>query len=332
MALPRRTLLKHAGALGLTAAAGPLAWPAFAQATDWPNRPVRMLVPFGPGSTPDIVARLVCEKLNVSLGQPFVVENRAGAGGTIATNQMAKADPDGYTMGISITGPLVNNTVLYKSMPYDPFKDLAPITLAAVQPAVLTVSADLPARTAPELFELLRRNPGKYNYSSVGNGTVAHLAMELIKMRTNTFVVHIVYPSSPAAVLSMLQGDTQMAALAPAAVIPQVKDGKLRALAVTTAERTPTLPDLPTFREIGMPEVQASAWMGFVTRAGTPPAIIQKANAAMAAALRMPDVRQRMANVHMQPVGNSPAEFAAFMQDELRRWTPVIRRTGISLG
>jgi len=330
--MDRRTLIRHGGALGLAAVAGPAALTARAQSTDWPTKRVRMLVPFGPGSTPDIVARLVCDHMSKALGQTFVVENRAGAGGAIATNQMAKADPDGYTLGISITGPLVNNTLLYSNMPYDPFKDLAPLTLAAIQPAVLTVTTDLGVSSAPELFALMKKNPGKYNYASVGNGTVAHLAMELIKMRTETYAVHIVYPSSPAAVQSMLQGDTQMATLAPAAVMPQVAAGKLKALAVTLPERASTLPDLPSFKEIGLPEVQASAWMGFVTRAGTPQPIIDKASAAMAAALRDPEVVAAMHKVHMTPVGNTPAEFADFMQDELKRWAPVIQRTGLRLG
>ncbi len=325
----RRTFVRQGAAAALGLAASPL---LRAQATDWPSKPVRMLVPFGPGSTPDIVARLVSEHMAQALGQPFVVENRAGAGGMIATGMVAKAEPDGYTLGISITGPLVNNTLLYGSMTYDPFKELAPLTLAAIQPAVLTVTPELGVDSAPALFELLRRNPGRHNYASVGNGTVAHLAMELIKMRTNTFAVHIVYPSSPAAVQSMLAGDTQMAALAPAAVIPQVRAGRLKALAVTLPERSPFMPELPSFREIGLPEVQASAWMGFVGRAGTPQPILDKASAAMRAALRAPTVVERMNNVQMTPVGNSPAEFAAFMQEELQRWAPVIRRTGLKLG
>lgn len=327
--MQRRTLIRAGAAASVAALGAPL---ARAQAGDWPARPLKMLVPFGPGSTPDIVARLVSEQMATSLGQPVVVENKAGAGGMIATGQVAKADPDGYTVGISITGPLVNNTVLYESMPYDPFRDLAPLTLAAIQPAVLTVVPELGVDSAPGLFTLLKAHPGRYNYASVGNGTVAHLAMELIKMRTDTFAVHIVYPSSPAAVQSLLAGDTQMAALAPAAVIPQVKAGKLRALAVTLPERSPFLPDLPSFREIGLPEVQASAWMGFVTRAGTPQPILDKLHASMAAALRAPGVVERMHNVQMTPVGNTPAQFAAFMQEELRRWRPVIRRTGLKLG
>jgi tripartite-type tricarboxylate transporter receptor subunit TctC len=330
--MQRRRLIQSGAVAALAALGVPLAGRARAQAGGWPTRPLRMLVPFGPGSTPDIVARLVGEQIATTLGQPVVVENKAGAGGMVATGQVAKAAPDGYTLGISITGPLVNNTVLYRRMPYDPFKDLAPLTLAAIQPAVLTVAPELGVDSAPALFRLLKARPGRYNYASVGNGTVAHLAMELIKMRTETFAVHIVYPSSPAAVQSMLAGDTQMAALAPAAVIPQVKAGKLKALAVTLPERSPFLPDLPSFREIGLPEVQASAWMGFVTRAGTPQPILDRIHAAMAAALRAPSVVERMHKVQMTPVGNTPAQFAAFMQQELARWRPVIERTGLKLG
>jgi len=324
----RRRLL---GALGLGAGVSTLPALARAQGAGWPTRPVRFVVPFGPGSTPDVLARLVADRLSPALGQPMLVENRPGAGGNVGTDAVAKAAPDGYTVGVSITGPLVNNTVLYRKLPYDPFRDLAPVTLAATQPNVLAVSSELKVATVGELMELLRRNPGKYNYASVGAGTVAHLSMELIKARTNTFIVHVPYNTSPAAVMSILQGDTHMASLAPLAVLPQVQAGRLRALAVTTRERSVFMPEVPTFREAGIADIEATAWIGIVVPARTPQPIVDRLNREIVAVLREPASVARLRAVYMDPVGNSPREFAAFMQDELRRWEPVIRRSGVTI-
>jgi tripartite-type tricarboxylate transporter receptor subunit TctC len=304
---------------------------AYAQTSDWPTKTVKLIVPFGPGSTPDILARLVADRLSQNLKQSFIVENRAGAGGNIGTQAAARAQADGYTIGVSITGPLVNNTVLYSKLGYDPFKDFAPITLAAVQPNILAVSSTLGVNTAQELFALLRKNPGKYNYASVGNGTVAHLSMELVKNKSNTYIVHIPYASSPAAVTSMLSGDTQMASLAPAAVIPQVAAGKLKALAVSTSARYPGLPTIPTFKEVGIPDVEATAWIGIVVPTAVPTGIQEKIHREMVAALKDPTVVERLRAIYMEPVGNSQKEFAAFMQSELQRWKPIIERNKISL-
>lgn len=305
--------------------------PVQAQSIDWPTKTVKLVVPFGPGSTPDILARLVADKLGQNLKQSFIVENRAGAGGNIGTQNVARSSPDGYTIGVSITGPLVNNTVLYTKLGYDPFKDLAPITLAAIQPSVLSVPTSLGVNTVQELVTLLKKNPGKYNYASVGNGTVAHLAMELIKNKSGTYIVHIPYATSPAAVTSMIAGDTQMSALAPAAVIPQVAAGKLKALAVTTPERYPSLPNVPTFKEAGIANIEATAWIGIVVPAAVPVALQEKINREFVAALKDPSVADKLRNQYMEPVGNSQKEFAAFMQAELQRWTPIIQRNKIVL-
>jgi tripartite-type tricarboxylate transporter receptor subunit TctC len=322
-------------ALRATLAAGAAAaLPAAARAQaagDWPVRTVRLVVPFGPGSTPDVLARLVADRLAPALKQPVIVEKRPGAGGNLGTDVVAKAAPDGYTVGVSITGPLVNNTVLYRKMPYDPFRDLAPVTLAATQPNVLAVSSELGVSNVQELLALLRRNPGKYNYASVGAGTVAHLSMELIKAKTGTFIVHVPYNASPAAVMSILQGDTHMASLAPLAVIPQVKAGKLRALAVTTRERSVFVPDVPTFREAGIADIEATAWIGIVVPAATPAPIVARLNREIVGVLKEPATVEKLRAVFMEPVGNTPEQFAAFMQDELRRWKPVIARTGVTL-
>lgn len=324
----RRTFL----AAGLAPAIAALPALARAEAADaWPTKTVRIVVPFGPGSTPDLLARLVAERLGKKLGQSFIVENRPGAGGNIGTLAVVRAPADGYTIGLSITGPLVNNTVLYKKLPYDPFRDLAPVTLAAVQPSVLAVSPSLGVRTAQELLALLRANPGKYNYASLGAGTVAHLAMELIKVRSGTYIVHIPYPSSPAAVTSIITGETQMGTLPPAAVMPQVKAGKLEALAVTTATRSPLLPELPTFKEVGIPGVEATAWLGFVVPAAVPGPLVERINRELVAALKDPAVAEKLRGYYMEPSPGTPKEFADFMQAELQRWTPVIRRAGVTL-
>ena len=301
------------------------------RAQDYPNRPVRMIVPFAAGSTPDVFARIVGEKVGQALKQALVIENRAGAGGNVGTDMIAKATPDGYTIGVSITGPLVNNTVLYKKLPYDPFRDLAPITLGVHQPNVIAVAPSLNVNTMQELFALLKKNPGKYNYASIGAGSLSHLSMELIKARTGAFVVHIPYSSSPAAVTSVIAGDTQIASLAPLAIMPQVQAGRLKALAISTPRRSPLLPGIPTFREAGILDVEATAWIGVVAPARTPQPVIDRLNREFVAALKDPVTVEKLKAQYMDPAPTTAAEFAAFMQDELKRWGPVIRRSGATV-
>ena len=322
----RRQLLK---ALAATPAAM-LASPWARAQGDYPAKPIKLVVPFAAGSTPDVFARIVGERAAQGLKQPVVIENRAGAGGNLGTDVVAKAAPDGYTIGASITGPLVNNTVLYKRMPYDPFRDLAPITFGVHQANVLAVSPSLGVNTLKELMDLLRRNPGKYNYASIGVGSLSHLSIEMLKTLTNSYVVHIPYASSPAAVTSVLQGDTQIISLAPLAVMPQVQAGKLKALAVSTAKRVPQLPSLPTFREAGVP-LDGSAWIGLVAPAGTPAPIIDRLNREFVAAMRDPATNEKLRAQYMDPEPGTPAQFAAFMKGELDKWGPVIKRSGATV-
>ena len=303
--------------------------PAMAQ--DYPSRPIRLIVPFAAGSTPDVFARIVSEKASQGLKQPIVIENRAGAGGNVGTDAVAKAVPDGYTIGASITGPLVNNTVLYKKMPYNPFTDLTPITFGVHQPNVIAVSPALGVNSMPELFALLKKNPGKYNYASIGAGSLSHLSMELIKALTGTYVVHIPYTSSPAAVTSVIAGDTQIASLAPLAVMPHVPTGRLKVLAISTPQRSPLLPNIPTFKETGVLDVVASAWIGLVAPAKTPPAIIERLNREFVAAMKDPVTVEKLRAQYMEPQPGTPTEFASYMQEELKRWTPVIKRSGASV-
>jgi tripartite-type tricarboxylate transporter receptor subunit TctC len=305
-------------------------WTAARAQGDFPSKPIRMIVPFAAGSTPDVFARIVGDRASQGLKQPVVIENRSGAGGNLGTDVVAKAAPDGYTIGASITGPLVNNAVLYKKMPYDPFRDLAPITFGVHQANVIAVSPSLGVNTLKELMDLLRRNPGKYNYASIGVGSLSHLSIEMLKSLTNSFVVHVPYNSSPAAVTSVLQGDTQIVSLAPLAVMPQVQAGKLKALAVSTARRVAQLPDVPTLRESGVP-MDGSAWIGLVAPAGTPAPIIDRLNREFVAAMRDPATVEKLKAQYMDPDPGTPAQFAAFMKAELAKWGPVIKRSGATI-
>ena len=305
-------------------------WTAARAQGDYPARPIRLIVPFPAGSTPDVFARVVAERASQGLKQSVVIENRPGAGGNLGTDLIAKAAPDGYTIGVSINGPLVNNTVLYRKMPYDPFRDLAPITFGVHQANVVAVSPSLGVNTLKELMDLLRRNPGKYNYASIGVGSLSHLSVEMLKSVTNSFVVHVPYASSPAAVTSVLQGDTHIVSLAPLAVMPQVQAGKLKVVAVSTARRVAQLPDVPTLREGGVP-MDGSAWIGLVAPAGTPAPVIERLNREFVAAMRDPATHEKLRAQYMDADPGTPAQFAAFMRNELAKWTPVIKRSGATI-
>lgn len=321
--MQRRQLLQ-----ALSAAPVVIAAPWARAQGEYPAKAIKLIVPFGPGSTPDVFARVVSEHAAKTLGEAVVIENRAGAGGNLGTNLVAKAAPDGYTIGVSITGPLVNNTMIYDRLPYDPFKDIAPVTFGVHQGNVLAVSSSLGVSNMKELMDLLRKNPGKYNYASVGVGTLSQLSVEAIKALTNSFVVQVPYASSPAAVMSVLQGDTHLVSLAPLAVMPQVQAGKMKVLAVSTARRLPQLPDVPTFRESGV-ALDGSAWIGVIAPAGTPAPILQKLNAAYVGAMRDPAVVAKLRAQYMEPEAGTPAQFAAYMQAEKAKWGPIIKRAGI---
>ncbi|TWO70113.1 tripartite tricarboxylate transporter substrate binding protein [Caenimonas sedimenti] len=324
----RRKLLQALAATPAVLLAGP--WSSARAQGEYPAKPIRLIVPFPAGSTPDVFARVVSEKASQGLKQAIVIENRAGAGGNLGTDLVAKAAPDGYTIGASITGPLVNNVVLYKKMPYDPFKDLTPITFGVHQANVLAVSPALGVNTLKELMDLLRKNPGKYNYASIGLGSLSHLSIEMLKSLTNSYVVHIPYGSSPAAVTSVLAGDTQIVSLAPLAVMPQVAAGKLKAIAVSTAKRVPQIPNLPTFRESGV-DFDGSAWIGLVAPGATPAPIIERLNREFVAAMRDPAINEKLRSQYMDAEPGTPQQFAAFMQGELKKWGPVIKRSGATI-
>jgi tripartite-type tricarboxylate transporter receptor subunit TctC len=321
----RKNILGSLLALSIIAAA-----PA-AVAGDWPARPVHVIVAFAPGSTPDIVARMVSERLALRLGKPVVVENKPGAAGNIGTDAVAKAAPDGYTLGVTISGPLAANTLLFKKLPYDPQTDIEPLTIAATQPSVLVVSPGVEAADMPALLARLRANQGKFNYASMGTGSISHLAMATVAARSGADIVHVPYAGSGQAVTSVLAGDTQMAVLPAAAVMPHVRAGKLKALAVATAKRSSVLPDLPTLAESGLPDIQGDAWMGFIAPAKTPAAIVGRLQAEISQIVKSDDMKQKLQAQLMEPVGGTSAEFRATLQSDLARWQPVIRKNNITL-
>jgi tripartite-type tricarboxylate transporter receptor subunit TctC len=300
-----------------------------AAAQSWPAGNVRIIVPFAAGSTPDTVARLVGEKLQSRTGRAFIVENRPGAGGNTGTDAVAKAAPDGATIGLSILGPLAMNRVLMKSMPYDPFKDIAPITLLTLQPSVLAVSNQMGVASAGELIALMRKHPGKYNYASIGRGSLSHLTMALIASKSGVEVVHVPFTGSPQAALALVQNEVQMTVLPAISVTPLAADGKMRILAVTSSQRSAVLPDTPTLKEAGVEGVEASAWNAMIAPAATPSAMIDQMHAHIAAALDDPELRAKFSAQIMEPRSMRPDELRRFIAEEFERWSAVVKAAGI---
>jgi tripartite-type tricarboxylate transporter receptor subunit TctC len=319
-------MMKHIAfaLMALLAAARPAA------AQEWPTKPVKIMVPFGPGSTPDVVARLIADHLQKTLGQPFVIENKPGASGNTGTDAVAKAAPDGYTIGVSIGGPLAINTLLFSKLPYDPKTDIAPVTQLVTQPSALAVNSSVKVNSVAELVALLKREPGKFNFGSIGNGSLSHLAMEAIALHSGTKLVHLPYPSSPAAMTAIIRGDVQMGCLPAIAVTPHEASGAVKILAVSTARRSPYLPQIPTLKEAGI-DVDADAWMGMIAPAHTPDAIVARNQRAVVEALATAAIRDKLAAQLMEPIGNSPAEFRARIDSEIVRWAPVIRAADVKV-
>lgn len=326
--MKRRTLLGSAAAALALAAGATRAQPA------WPTRPVRMLVPTGPGSSLDLIIRATSDRLSARLGQPIVVENRPGAGGLLGTDLVAKAT-DGHTFGISFNGPLAFAPFLYQKMPYRLPDDLAPIIMTTSQPNVLAVNAQLPVKSVAELVQWLRANVGKASFASIGNGSSSHLSMELLKVATGTFALHIPYNGSPPSALSVASGETQMIMTVAPALLPHVQAGRVRLLAVTSRERYQPMANLPTIAESGLPELkdfEAIAWNAIIGPASTPVAVVERLNREFNDALKDSAIAERLKGQGMTPTGGSARDLARLMADEARRWGPVIQRTGITLG
>jgi len=280
------------------------------------------------GSSIDLVGRTIAEKLGPRLGQPVVVENKPAAAGTVAVGETARAAPDGYTMVLGYPGPLAF-TPLMRKVPYDVQKDLAPVVITSSQPNVLAVNAGLPVKSVAELVAWAKANPGKLNFASVGNGSSSHLNAELLKSVAGIDAVHVPFNGSPPAVLATVQGETQMIFAVMQPLQAQVQAGKLRAIAVTTPQRFPLLPDIPAIAESGYPGFEALAWNGLVAPAATPRAVIDRINAEVNAILRQPDVVQKMNASGFDLVGGTPEDFARLIAAEAARWTPVVKRLGI---
>jgi tripartite-type tricarboxylate transporter receptor subunit TctC len=299
-----------------------------AKAQDWPTKTVRFMVPFGAGSTPDIIARMISEKLQSKLGQNFIVENKPGASGMTGTDAVAKAEPDGHTIGISLGGPLAINTLLFAKMPYDPAKDIALVTMLTNQPSAVAVPTSLGITSVAQLVEMLKKDPEKYNFGSIGNGSLSHLAAQAIAMKSGTKPTHLPFGGSPQAMTAVIRGDVQFAVLPAISVIPHAQSGAVKILAVTTAKRSQFLPDVPTLKESGI-DLEADAWNGLIAPAGTPPAVLEKMRREVVEAIMSADVNGKLNAQLMEPVGNSPAEFKAQIDADLARWTPVVQAAGI---
>ncbi len=325
---PRRQLLRLLPAL-MSLGAGLCMSSAHAQS--FPSKTIRWVVVAPAGSSLDVIARAMQDKLKDNLGQAVVVENKPQAGGTLGTNEVAKSAPDGYTWVTSCNGPSPFAPYLYPKLPYQPLKDLQPVMITTSQPNVIAVNAQLPANTMREAIALMKASPGKYNFASVGNGSSSHLTMEYIKAVTNTYAVHIPFNGSPPAVMATMSGETQFIASVPTVISPQVKQGRLKYLAVTSAQRYPLLPDVPTVAESGVSELkgfEALAWNGVLVAAGTPHAVVDRINSALNAALNDVAVKERLKSAGLEPVGGTPEQFTKLIHDESVKWAPVIKRSG----
>ena len=315
--------LLAAALLGAAAFAGV----AMAQ-QDYPNKPVRIVVPFPAGGTTDILTRAISQKLSEDWKQPVVVDNRAGAGGNIGADLVAKSTPDGYTLLMGAVATHAINPTLYSKIPYDPVKDFAPVALVAQVPNILVVNPAVPATTVRELIDLARAKPGYLNFGSGSTGSTGHLAGELFKAMAGVQMVHIPYKGTGPELTDLLAGVVRIAFETTPAVLPHVKAGKLRALAVNSLKRTPLLPDLPTMSEAGLSGFEVTSWNGVLAPAGTPKEIVTRLNNEIVKALKMPDVHEKLSGLGADPVGNTPEQFAAFIQAEIKKWAKVIKESG----
>jgi len=307
-----------------------LAFSCAAAAQSYPARPIRFIVSFPPGGSSDLIVRAIAPRMGERLGQPVVVENRAGAGGMIGVEAVAKAPPDGYTIGLAAAGALSSNISLYPSMPYHPEKDLAPISMLAMIPFFL-VAHPSQASSLKELIEMARAKPGALSYGHGGQGSTMHLAGELLNMMASIKVQAVPYKGSGPVSADVLGGQVPLGVVDVPSAIANVRAGKIRALAVTAKRRITAAPDVPTFEEAGLPGYEAVGWFGTVAPAGTPPDVIRKLNSEIRAALSVPDIRERALAAGAEPFTDTPEEFAAFIREETRKWAEVIKTAGVKL-
>jgi tripartite-type tricarboxylate transporter receptor subunit TctC len=320
-AIRRRTLLATGGAL--------LAAPARAQ--NYPDRPVRIVVPYPAGGTTDILARLVGQKVGERLGQPFVIENRSGATGVIGSEHVARSAPDGHTLLMGVNGPITISPAFRRDMPYEPLRAFAPVTLVASVAKLLVVNPQLPVRSVAELVAYAKARPGQLSFASSGTGATGHLAGEMFKLRAGLDIVHVPYRGGAPAMADVIAGRVAMQFEVLTQLLPQVRGGQLRALAVTSAERLPTLPDIPTVAEQGFPGFESRTWFGLLAPAGTPPAIVRRLRDEVVQVLTTPEMVQFLREQGADPIGNTPEQFAAFLREDTERWADVVRRSGARL-
>ena len=318
------------GIAAMAAVALAAIWPAGAQAA-FPDRPIMLVVPFPAGGSTDLVARVVAEKMSQDLGQQIVVDNRGGAGGNVGAAAAAKADPDGYTILMGTVATHSINSALYRKMPYDPVKDFAPISLLVVVPNVLVVNPDFPAKNVQELIALLKEKPGEYSYASSGNGTPLHLSGELFKSMAGVDMVHVPYKGAGPALVDVMGGHVPIMFDNLPSSAEHIRAGKLRGLAVTTAERSPSMPELPTIAELGLPGYETYTWNALFAPAGTPPDVITTLNEAAVAAVQDPGVKAKLATMGASVVGSTPEELGQHVAAEMAKWAPVVKASGAQI-
>ena len=314
----------------LLAAVAPALFAQHASAQAFPAKPIRIIVPLAAGGPGDVLARAVGQKLSEALGQPVVIDNRPGANTNVGTEAAAKAPPDGYTL-LATASTLTINPSLYASLPYDPIKDFAPVTLIATTPLMLVVHPSLPAKSVRELIALARARPSQLLYGSAGNGSTLHLAGEMFNTLAGVKLTHVPYKGVTGAFSDLLGGQTSLMFPGMPIALPQAQAGKLRALGTTGARRAPAAPELPTIAEAGVPGYEVSVWYGVLAPANTPAAIVQRLHAELSRIVQLPDIRERWAVLGAEPVHNSPGEFAAFLKADLGKWAKVVRASGAKI-
>ncbi len=324
-------LTRTAAAASLACCVALIATPAHAADTkaQWPQRPIRLVLPFPPGGGTDTLARIMAPKLGELLGEPIVVDNRGGAAGNIATDIVAKAEPDGYTVLMGFNTALTMNPSLYKKLPFDVQRDFKPVTMLASAQYVLVVNPDLPVHNVQDLIKLARSEPGKLNYSSSGPGSPLHLAGELFKARTGVDITHIPYKGGGPATMGLLAGQAQLMFGSVAAVMPHVREGKLRALAVTGLKPSEVAPELPTLDQSGLPGFNVTSWYGFLVPKGTPEAVVSRLSAAAQKVVQMPEVREAMAKQGLELTIDTPQEFSELIKTESATWAELIHKMNI---
>jgi len=306
-----------------------LAAPLIAHAQSWPSKPIRWVVPYTGGGITDVVTRIVTQKMQASLGQPIVVDNRPGANSILGSDIAAKSAPDGYTLLTVIAGYAANVTLYQGKLPFEPRKDLTPVSLAGIAPLILTANPSFPAKDVRELIAFAKANPGKVNFGSSGIGAAAHLTTELLKQTAGIDMVHVPYKGTAPALTALIANDIQILVDVPSTLMPHVRGGKIKALAMFSAKRIPGAAEVPTMAEAGGPPLESSTWVLFMAPGGTPREIVNRLAQETAKAINDSDIKERFTQIGIEPVGNSPAEATRFMEEEIAKWAKVITAAGV---